>query len=81
MCESEATKLNESPEERAVMAELARVLESSAFRTSKRCREFLDYIVVHTIKGPGSALKERSIGVELFQLPQDSIPVSTQLSA
>ena len=53
------------------MAELARLLESSAFRTSKRCREFLDYIVVHTIKGPSSALKERSIGVELFQLPQD----------
>ena len=70
MCESDATKLNES-QERAVMAELARLLESTAFRTSKRCREFLDYIVVHTIKGPSSALKERSIGIELFQLPQD----------
>ena len=53
------------------MAELARLLESTAFRTSRRCREFLDYIVVHTIKGPSSALKERSIGIELFQLPQD----------
>lgn len=70
MCESEATKLNQS-QERAVIAELARLLESPAFRTSKRCREFLDYIVVHTISGPSSALKERSIGVELFQLPQD----------
>ena len=67
---SEATKLGDS-QERAVMAELARLLESSAFRTSKRCREFLEYIVVHTISGPSSALKERSIGIELFQLPQD----------
>src|SRR5438045_154651 len=70
MCESDATKLNE-PQERAVMAELARLLASPAFRTSKRCREFLEYIVQHTISGPSGALKERSIGVEIFQLPQD----------
>ncbi len=57
--------------ERAVRAELNRLLESSAFRTSKRCREFLEYIVQHTISGPTGSLKERSIGVELFQLPQD----------
>src|SRR4029434_2487483 len=67
---SEATKLSEL-HGRAVMAELARLLESSAFRTSKRCREFLEYIVVHTISGPSSTLKERSIGIELFQLPPD----------
>jgi hypothetical protein len=70
MCGSEAPRLTES-QEQAVRAELARLLESSAFRTSKRCREFLEYIVAHTISGPSSALKERSIGVELFQLPQD----------
>ena len=50
---------------------LTRVLESAAFRTSKRCREFLEYIVEHTITGPNGALKERSIGVDLFQLPRD----------
>ncbi|MGO9261851.1 MAG: malectin domain-containing carbohydrate-binding protein [Bryobacteraceae bacterium] len=55
----------------AVRAELTRLLESAAFRTSKRCREFLGYIVEHTINGPSGALKERSIGVEIFQLPQD----------
>jgi hypothetical protein len=70
MGEDQATKLNES-EERAVLAELNRLLESGAFRTSKRCREFLGYIVEHTIRGPSGALKERSIGVELFQLPLD----------
>src|SRR5438034_10798917 len=70
MCESETTGLNQ-PQEQAVRMELNRLLESAAFRTSKRCREFLEYIVAHTISGPSGALKERSIGVELFLLPQD----------
>ena len=68
--QSGCRELSESREQ-AVRAELNRLLESSAFRTSKRCREFLEYIVEHTISGPTGALKERSIGVELFQLPQD----------
>src|SRR5690242_15151839 len=70
MCESEGKRLTES-RELAIRTELARLLESGAFRTSKRCREFLEYIVEHTINGPAGALKERSIGVELFHLPQD----------
>jgi len=73
MCEGEGTGLGE-PREQAVRAELTRLLESTAFRTSKRCREFLEYIVGHTISGPSGALKERAIGVELFQLPQDFDP-------
>lgn len=70
MTESELSRLTES-EEQAVRSELNCLLESPAFRTSKRCREFLEYIVEHTIDGPSGALKERSIGVELFQLSQD----------
>jgi Malectin domain len=57
--------------EQAVRAELNHVLESAAFRTSKRCRDFLAYIVKHTITGPQVTLKERSIGMDLFQLPHD----------
>lgn len=70
MSENEAPALEEW-QEGAVRDELSRLLESPAFRTSKRCREFLEYIVHHTISGPAGTLKERSIGVELFQLPQD----------
>jgi hypothetical protein len=70
MCENDSKGFSESREQ-AVRAELIRLLEGSTFRTSKRCREFLEYIVEHTINGPNGALKERSIGVELFQLPQD----------
>ncbi len=73
MCETDGTELADSREQ-AVRAELNRLLESVAFRTSRRCREFLEYIVEHTINGPSGALKERSIGVELFQLPQDFDP-------
>lgn len=57
--------------EQAVLAELNHVLESAAFRASKRCRDFLTYIVKHTMSGPQVTLKERSIGVDLFQLPHD----------
>ncbi len=70
MCESEGTGLGESREQ-AVQAELKRLMESAAFRSSKRCREFLEYIVEYTVKGPSGALKERSIGVNLFQLTPD----------
>ena len=68
MSEGAGMGLSES-RERAVRVELRRLLESAAFRTSKRSREFLEYIVEHTINGPSGALKERSIGVDLFQLP------------
>ena len=34
-------------------------------------KEFLAHIVEHTIMGPSGALKERAIGVDLFQLPHD----------
>lgn len=53
-----------SPDE--VRAQLARILESSAFRSSKRCCEFLAFVVNHTLDGNTDRLKERSIGVELF---------------
>jgi len=70
MCEGDVTRPSESNTEQ-IQAELTSLLESPSFRTSKRCREFLAYIVQHTISGPVGTLKERSIGVELFQLPQD----------
>ena len=55
----------------AVREELDRLLASTEFRNSKRCGEFLKYVIEHTIRGPSGTLKERSIGVELFRLPQN----------
>ena len=59
------------PTEQTIRAELNRLQETAAFRTSKRCKEFLAYVVEHTISGPNGALKERSIGIDLFKLPPD----------
>lgn len=55
-----------------VRAELARILESPAFRGSRRCCKFLEYSVQHVLSGSAhEELKERNIGVEVLQRPPD----------
>lgn len=49
-----------------IRAQLRRVLESSVFRGSKRCQDFLRYVVEQTLKGQVDSLKERTLGVEVF---------------
>jgi hypothetical protein len=49
-----------------VRAHLREILDSAAFRTSKRSQEFLGFVVEHTLSGAEEPLKERTIGVELF---------------
>ena len=74
MAGEQGTEQLDEVREQAIHAALFRLLESASFRTSKRSREFLQYIVEHTMHGPSGTLKERSIGVELFQLPHDFDP-------
>jgi hypothetical protein len=50
----------------AVRAELRAILDSPEFRASKRCQEFLQYIVEEALNGRTDSLKERTIGVEAF---------------
>jgi hypothetical protein len=47
-----------------VLCELERILESPAFRTSSRCRAFLQHVV--TYAHSPEVLKERTLGVTLF---------------
>ena len=49
-----------------VMAELALILASDSFSTSKRCRDFLESVVKHTVACEYESLTERFLGVELF---------------
>ena len=49
-----------------IREELDRVLHSEEFRASKRSQEFLTYVVEHTLDGSTVALKERTIGIEVF---------------
>ena len=48
----------------AVRAQLQRILESSEFRSSRRCQDFLTFIVGQTLAG--QPLKERTVGAGVF---------------
>jgi hypothetical protein len=56
------------PSTSAIHDELERILSSHHFQTSKRCQSFLRYVVEQTLSGSND-LKERSIGVEVFDRP------------
>lgn len=55
-----------SPPRAAVLSELERILQSSAFRNARRSQDFLRYIVQHALDGRTEMLKERGIGIEVF---------------
>jgi hypothetical protein len=52
-----------------ILSELQTVLDSDAFRSSLRAREFLSYVVHEALEGDREGLKERSIGVNLYHRP------------
>jgi hypothetical protein len=52
----------------AVLAELARIIDSPSFRGSRRCCRLLEYSVHQVLKGCAQEeLKERTIGIEALQ--------------
>ncbi len=62
----------QSPHERElVLRELHDVLASPHFCNSKRYPAMLKYIVERTLAGEGDQLKERTLGVEVFERPPD----------
>jgi hypothetical protein len=50
--------------EKAVRLQLRRILESPEFRASKRCQDFLAFVVEQTLAG--LPLKERTVGAGVF---------------
>jgi hypothetical protein len=59
----------DGPDKEAVLRELESILNSPFFRTSNRSKQFLAYVVQHTLDGKHEPLKERTIGAKLFQRP------------
>lgn len=56
-----------SPEQAAsIRSELDAILASPGFASSRRCHDFLECIVKHTLAGEYDQLNERFLGVELF---------------
>jgi hypothetical protein len=59
----------DGPQKEAILRELEAILSSPFFRTSNRSKQFLAYVVQHTVEGNHEPLKERTIGAKLFQRP------------
>lgn len=61
-----------SPQDHAeILAQVERIASSPAFRNSKRYPRFLRYVVEQSLLGHADALKERLLGIEVFdRLPQ-----------
>lgn len=53
-------------ESKLVLEHLDTILASPFFVSSKRCREFLRYVVVEAVEGRGELIKERNIAQEVF---------------
>ncbi|MBI4904572.1 MAG: hypothetical protein HY820_13100 [Acidobacteria bacterium] len=58
----------------SVGEQLARILSASQFSSSSRMRRFLSYCVEQTLNGNQAALKEYSIGLEVFDRGPDFDP-------
>ncbi len=54
-----------------IVAQLQRILASPSFRNSKRNTQFLRFVVEKALAGNAAEIKERLIGVEVFERPHD----------
>src|SRR6185369_5506960 len=54
------------PSALAVRSQLERIMSSEAFKTAKRQSGFLRYVVEEALAGRSEAIKEYTIGVEVF---------------
>lgn len=55
--------------EQMILAQLDAITQDEVFRSSKRSVAFLRYVVEQTLKGSAELIKERTIGVEVFDRP------------
>jgi hypothetical protein len=53
-------------EPEAVRLQLGRLVESPSFRSSKRCRLFLEHAIDHALTPNAAPLKEREVGMQVF---------------
>ena len=54
-----------------ILHELENILESRFFRSAGRSKQFLRFVVQHKLDGHTELLKERTIGVGIFERPHD----------
>jgi hypothetical protein len=54
-----------------LLRQLERIVQSKHFRNSKRYPSFLRFVVEQTLAGKKEALKERTLGIDVFARPSD----------
>jgi hypothetical protein len=57
--------------ENEIRSHLTQILASKAFRGSRRCQEFLSYVVERSLSGEFSEIKERMLGICIFDRDAD----------
>lgn len=61
-----------SPEiQSAIKAELDAMLKAPIFAQSGRCKRFLSHVILETLSGNAADLKERTIGINVFNRAND----------
>ena len=60
------------PDSESVERELAAILQSTHFRSSRRCQDFLSFVVNKTLAGRTESLREREIATAVFGLKPDA---------
>lgn len=55
----------------AIREQLAKILESPLFANSKRCSRMLQYTVECALTGPAEHVRERTLGIEVFERAPD----------
>src|ERR1035441_3110774 len=61
-----ATRLTDYEKE-AIREELHRLLASTRFHSSHRCQTLLRYVVEESLRGNADSLKERNVGIAVFE--------------
>lgn len=73
-----ATRLD-SEQQQIVRQHLATILDSKTFRGSRRCHQFLQFVVERALEGREDLLKERVIGHQVFGRPPDYEPADDSI--
>jgi hypothetical protein len=68
---AEKTEEAQRPSKESVEEQVALLVGHPAFRSSKRLVSFLQYVVTQVLTGSADQLKERTIGVAVFDRPPD----------
>ncbi|MGH9159759.1 MAG: hypothetical protein ACRD2X_07195 [Vicinamibacteraceae bacterium] len=61
-----ATPLFDTDQQAAIRAQVKRLAESPEFRSSKRCRLFLEHVIEQSLAESPGPLKERVLGIKVF---------------